>query len=87
MANYLAILLSVAAASVQLAAAYCALRLIRITGRSPAWLLISAAFCLMAIRRLFLLVYYLVGHLAIPLAFWDDVLTLAISLALLAGLL
>ncbi|MGA8571248.1 MAG: PAS domain-containing protein [Desulfobaccales bacterium] len=87
MANYLAILLYVAAASVQLAAAYCALRLVRITGRSPAWLLISAAFCLMAIRRLFLLVYYLAGHKAIPLAFWDDVLTLAISLALLAGLL
>ncbi|MGA7576713.1 MAG: PAS domain S-box protein [Desulfobaccales bacterium] len=87
MANYLAILLYVAAASVQLAAAYCALRLVRITGRSPAWLLISAAFCLMAIRRLFLLVYYLAGHMAVPLAFWDDVLTLAISLALLAGLL
>ncbi len=87
MANHLAILLFVAAGSVQLAAAYCALRLVRVTGRSPAWLLISAAFCLMAMRRIVLLGYYLAGNKAIPFSFWEDGLTLAISVVLLAGLL
>ena len=87
MANDVAILLYVAAGSVQLAAAYCALRMVRITGRSPAWLLISAAFCLMAVRRVVLLGYYLAGGKAILFSIWEDGLTLAISLVLLAGLL
>src|SRR5208337_4190344 len=87
MVNDLAILMYLAAGSVQLTAAYYALRLVRITGRSPAWLLISAAFCLMALRRVILLVYYLSGSQAIPFSFWEDGLTLAISLALLAGVL
>ncbi len=87
MVNDLAILMYLAAGSVQLTAAYYALRLVRITGRSPAWLLISAAFCLMALRRVILLVYYLAGSQAIPFSFWEDGLTLAISLALLAGVL
>jgi PAS domain S-box-containing protein len=87
MINDLAILMYLAAGSVQLTAAYYALRLVRITGRSPAWLLISAAFCLMALRRVILLVYYLAGSQAIPFSFWEDGLTLAISLVLLAGVL
>jgi PAS domain S-box-containing protein len=87
MVNGLAILLYLSAGSVQLAAAYYALRLVRITGRSPAWLLISAAFCLMALRRLILLVYYLAGSQTIPFSLWEDGLTLAISLVLLAGVL
>src|SRR5208337_1851811 len=87
MINDLAILMYLAAGSVQLTAAYFALRLVRITGRSPAWLLISAAFCLMAIRRVILLGYHLAGVKAIPFSFWEDGLALAISLALLAGVL
>jgi PAS domain S-box-containing protein len=87
MASSLAILVYVAAGSVQLAAAYCALRLVRVTGRSPAWLLISTAFCLMAMRRIVLLGYYLAGNQTIPFSFWQDGLALAISLVLLAGLL
>ena len=69
MVNDLAILMYLAAGSVQLTAAYYALRLVRITGRSPAWLLISAAFCLMALRRVILLVYYLAGSTTSPFPF------------------
>ncbi len=87
MANALVILVYLAAASIQLIAAYSALRLIRVTGRSPAWLLISAAFCLMAMRRLILLGYHLTGFQPIPFSLWQDGLTLAISAALLAGIL
>ena len=50
----ISILLQAAAVVVQLTAAYYALRLIRITGKSPAWVLVSSGLCLMAIRRTFI---------------------------------
>jgi PAS domain S-box-containing protein len=87
MDNDLVILLHLAAGAAQLTAAFYALRLIRITGRSPAWLLISGAFCLMAVRRLGTIYYHLAGSKTSTLNLWEDGLALAISLALLAGVL
>ncbi len=87
MDNGPAILLNLAAGAAQLTVAFYALRLVRITGKSLAWLLLSAAFCLMAMRRIILLGYHLAGGKALPLGFWEDGLALAISLALLAGVL
>ena len=43
--------LQIAAVLLQLIAAFFALRLIRVTGGRVSWVLISSAFCLMAIRR------------------------------------
>jgi PAS domain S-box-containing protein len=45
----------VASAALQLTAAWGAIRLIRVTGRSWAWILVSAGILLMAIRRIYIL--------------------------------
>ncbi|MCX5893734.1 MAG: hypothetical protein NTW80_12340, partial [Deltaproteobacteria bacterium] len=63
-----------------------ALRLIRVTGKSPAWLLISAGFCIMAIRRSISLARVLQGGIVVgPAQLWDESTALAISLTMMAG--
>lgn len=54
----------VVAAGLQIAAAVLAIRLVRVTGRSLSWILISAALMLMAVRRLIPLVHSLSGSSA-----------------------
>ncbi len=69
---------------VQLLAAWQALRLVRITGRRSAWVLIAAAVLLMAMRRLVTLVDVSAGHRALdPIA---ELIALTISLLMLGGI-
>jgi len=81
------LLIIAVAALVQLLAAFCALRLIRITGGRTAWVLIAGALCLMALRRGIKLWRLATGDLSDPPDLFDDGLTLAISLAMLAAVL
>jgi len=83
----LSVLLQVAAVLIQLTAAFYALRLIRVTGRSTAWVLICAGFCLMALRRSVSLWYAPSGGIAGPPNLWEAGLALAISAVMLAGVL
>lgn len=84
----ISILLQVAAVLIQLTAAYFALRLIRVTGRSTAWVMISAGFCVMAARRSFSLAMAFPGSYAPGLPdLWDESAALLISVTMLAGVL
>lgn len=84
----ISVLLQIAAVLVQLTAAFFALRLMRVTGKSPAWVLVSAGFCIMAVRRSISLAMTLTGNVVIrPTALWDEFTALAISLTMLFGVL
>jgi len=74
------------AALLQLTAAVLALRLIRVTGRMISWLVISAALCLMALRRSYNLWHLLAAGAPpqIPIA---DIIALLISILMLAGVI
>jgi light-regulated signal transduction histidine kinase (bacteriophytochrome) len=72
-------------ALVQIAAAFFALRLIRITGVRTAWVLIAIAFCVAALRRLISLSWILSGGPAYPEDLVDETVALATSLILLLG--
>ena len=83
----LSVLLQVAAGLTQLTAAFFALRLIRVTGRSRAWVLVSAGFCIMAVRRSISAARMLAGDPSNPADLLDDSMALAISGVMLAGVL
>jgi len=70
---------------VQLVAAFLALRLIRITGVRTAWVLISVALCLMALRRAVTLWRLSTGNPPEYPNLADESVALAISLVMLAG--
>ena len=72
-------------ALVQLTAAFLALRLIRITGRRTAWVLIALAFCVAAARRLFTLSGVLWGGIPQTGGRLDEAAALVTSFFLLAG--
>jgi light-regulated signal transduction histidine kinase (bacteriophytochrome) len=74
-------------ALVQLAAAYFALRLIKVTGTRTAWVLIAIAFCLAALRRLISLSWILSGGVMTPEDLWDESAALGTSLLLLLGVI
>ena len=78
--------LQITAVLLQLAAAFFALRLIRVTGGRVSWILISSSFCLMAIRRSLSLWDLLAGS-PHSLELWDDTTAVAISALMLAGVL
>jgi light-regulated signal transduction histidine kinase (bacteriophytochrome) len=84
---FISVLLQVAAVLVQLTAAFFALRLIRVTGRSLAWVLICAGFFIMALRRSISLWFVISGDLVGPHALWDETVALTISVVMLAGVL
>jgi len=67
----------------QLATAFLALRLIRLTGCKISWLAISGALCVMALRRFYGL-WRLMWDGAKPIIF-DDAAALAISFLMLVG--
>ncbi len=76
-------LLQAAAVLLQLTTAVLALRLIRVTGRRAAWLLISGALCVMAVRRAVSLGHLLtISH---PVLLLDDTAAVTISLLMLLG--
>jgi signal transduction histidine kinase len=82
------ILLQVGAVLAQLTALYFALRLIRVTGRSPAWVLISIGFGIMAVRRSISLGQVFAGASPAGLSdLWDESTAMLISLTMLAGVL
>ena len=81
------LLLIAIAAVVQLIAAFYALRLTRITGGRTAWVMIAAALCIMALRRGLKLWRLYSGDLGDPPDFFDDSMTLVISVCMLAGVL
>jgi signal transduction histidine kinase len=88
--NYLisiSVLLQVAAVLIQLGAAFFALRLMRITGKSLAWVLISAGFCFMAVRRVISVVRVLSGDPGQPSDLMDEIMALVISSVMLAGVI
>lgn len=76
-------LLQSAAVVLQLAAAFLALRLIRITGWKISWLAISGALCAMVVRRFYGL-WRLMWDGAKPIIF-DEAAALAISFLMLVG--
>ena len=78
--------LQVLAVVLQLTAAVFALKLIRVTGKGISWILISTAFCLMAVRRLFSLGVLLSGNF-IHIDLLDDAIALATSALMLGGVL
>ena len=84
---HFSVILQVVAVVAQLTAAFYALRLIRVTGKSPAWVLISSGLCLMAIRRAVVVSFEISGGQIDLQDFWDAGIALAISAVMLAGVL
>ncbi len=80
-------LLQITAVVVQLTAAFFALRLIRVTGKSPAWVLVCLGFCFMAARRSLSVIRMLAGDPGNPPDPLDDGMGLAISGIMFAGVL
>lgn len=74
-------------ALLQFAAAFFAFRLIRVTGFQIAWVLISAAFCAMGIRRVIALAELLAGELPHGGDLVVESVGLVISIMMLAGVL
>jgi len=74
-------------ALVQIATTFFALRLIRITGARTAWVLIAAAFCVAALRRLISLWWIFSGGPTHPEDLVDESVALVTSILLLLGVL
>jgi light-regulated signal transduction histidine kinase (bacteriophytochrome) len=74
-------------ALLQLVAAFFALKLIRVTGFRIAWVMIAAALCIMAMRRVIVLGHLLTGELPHPHILVDESVALATSIMMLAGVL
>ncbi len=72
--------------AVQLAAAIMAFRLIRLTGKSLAWSLISVALILMAIRRIIPLYHLIIGDQSITPNVFNELIGLALSCLMLLGI-
>jgi PAS domain S-box-containing protein len=70
----------------QLIAAFLALRLIPVTGRWKAWLLVFAALFVMAIRRIITLIQLVVTNMAYPFDIYDEALSLIISILMMYGM-
>jgi len=70
----------------QFTAAFLALRLIQITGGRIAWILISAAISLMAIRRSFILYQLFSENLVHPPDLTSELIALATSVLMVAGI-
>lgn len=77
----------VASVLLQLAAAGAALRLIPVTGRRLGWVAIAVAILLMAVRRTITLVHLLTGASGAQADLATELVALAISVLLVAGLL
>jgi PAS domain S-box-containing protein len=70
----------------QLTAAGLALRLIALTGKRLAWILIATGLCFMALRRGITLYQLLLGEAATPLDQTAELVALAISVLMVAGM-
>ena len=83
--DYLTLILGISI-SLQFAAAFFALRLIKITGRPIAWSLLSSAIFLMAIRRCVTFFSVISGELSRPPDLIAESIALIISALMLAGI-
>ncbi len=72
--------------AVQSAAAVMAFRLIAVTGRKTAWVLISLALTLMAVRRIIPLYYLVCGKVSAPPDLMFESIGLALSMAMALGI-
>jgi PAS domain S-box-containing protein len=70
----------------QLIAAIMAIRLIRVTERSAAWNLISAALVLMSVRRVIPIFHILNGNLSYPVDILNEVVGLVLSFLMMMGI-
>jgi light-regulated signal transduction histidine kinase (bacteriophytochrome) len=80
-------LLQLVAVALQVLAAFYAFRLIRLTGGRTSWVLISIAFCIMALRRSLSLWRLLSGNPLGAPNLLDESVAVAISACMLAGVL
>lgn len=80
-------LLQVTAAVLQLSAAFCAFRLIRVTGGWFSWVLVSSALCIMALRRSISLWRLLSGDPLGTPDLLDNSAAVVISVLMVAGVL
>jgi light-regulated signal transduction histidine kinase (bacteriophytochrome) len=80
-------LILASSAFVQLLVALFAIRLIRVTGGVAAWVLIAAAFCFMALRRIISLWGIIFWGLAQPHDLWVESVALVTSVLMLGGVL
>ena len=71
--------------AIQVAAAIMAIRLIDITGRRLAWILISVALALMAVRRMLPLSHLITGDLSSPPDLLNEIIGLTLSVTMAAG--
>jgi signal transduction histidine kinase len=83
----ISVLLQAAAVIVQLIAAFFALKLVRVTGNSPAWLLISAGLGVMAVRRVIMVWHDFSGGPFNVHDIWEAMIAVVISELMLAGVL
>jgi diguanylate cyclase (GGDEF)-like protein len=86
--NYTILTAAVLALSIaiQAAAAIMAFRLIGITGRRLAWILISVALALMAVRRVVPLLHLIAGDLSLPPDLLNEVIGLVLSVTMATGI-
>jgi signal transduction histidine kinase len=78
-------LLQLSAVVLQFTAAFCAFRLIRVTGGWFSWVLVSSALCIMALRRSISLWRLLSGDPFGTPDIWDNSVAVVISVFMLAG--
>ncbi len=69
----------------QFTAAFLALRLVWVTKKTPAWVLIASAICLMALRRGLTLYQLLFWESPTPLEQTTELVALAVSILMVAG--
>ena len=72
--------------TIQAAAAVMAFRLIAVTGRKTAWVLISSALTLMAVRRIIPLYRLISGDLSVPPDSLNEGIGLVLSMAMAFGI-
>ena len=85
MNTYLIIIVAVSLAF-QFIAAYLALRLVKVTGRNTAWLVITAAITVFALRRCFTLYSCLTGNPVVVMDVVDELVALTASALMAVGL-
>jgi two-component system NtrC family sensor kinase len=76
----------IASISLQFTAAFLALRLVWVTKKTPAWVLIAAAICLMALRRCLTLYQVVTWEAPTHLDQTTELVALAVSILMLVGI-
>jgi PAS domain S-box-containing protein len=80
------IFILIASISLQFTAAFLALRLVWVTKKTPAWVLIAIAICLMALRRCLTFYQVVFWEASTPLDQTTELVGLAVSILMLVGI-